>query len=77
MEYQFWDTQKPEDSADSEAVNGKIKARFMDLYDYFRMDSSMDPIILFEQLCCLLILLQDRTTAFLYRKTIPPCDIAN
>lgn len=30
------------------------KAYLLDLYDYFRMDSSMDPIILFEQLCCVL-----------------------
>lgn len=71
MEYRFWDAQKPDDSADSEAVNGKIKARFMDLYDYFRMDSNMDPIILFEQLCCLLIQLQDRTAVFFVRENDP------
>ena len=40
-------------AADREAEKA-AKAYLMDLYDYFRMDSSMDPIILFEQFCCVL-----------------------
>ena len=54
----------------AEAVNAKIKALFMDLYDYFRMDSGMDPVILFEQLCCMLIQLQD-SPAYLTKDASP------
>lgn len=35
-------------------VEKAVKAHLLDLYDYFRMDSGMDPIILFEQFCCVL-----------------------
>lgn len=31
------------------------KAYLQDLYDYVRMDSDMDPLLLFEQLCCMLV----------------------
>lgn len=53
--------QKSVNDEDTGNTDTKIKALFMDLYDYFRMDSSMDPIILFENLCCVLIQFPDQT----------------
>lgn len=37
----------------------RLHTLLTDLYNYFRMDSSTDPIILFEQLCFVLAQLQD------------------
>jgi len=42
----------------------KAKALLSDLFDYFRLDTSMDPTILFEHLCCTLIQLQDETAIY-------------
>lgn len=61
MEEQRANVRQSADDRNSETAEAKVKAIFMDLYNYFRMDSSMDPIILFEQLCCVLIQLQNGT----------------
>lgn len=41
--------------------NDAAKAYLTDLYDYFRMDSTADPVILFEQFCCVLAPLQSNS----------------
>ena len=51
--------------AEAEIRSEKVRALFIDLYNYFRMDSGVDPIVLFEQLCCLLIQLSDDGLKFL------------
>ena len=61
MEEQRANARQSADDRNTETAEAKVKAIFMDLYNYFRMDSSMDPIVLFEQLCCVLIQLQSRT----------------
>lgn len=59
MEERRADLQRAEEKESAEVSSEKVRALFIDLYNYFRMDSGVDPIVLFEQLCCLLIQLSD------------------
>ncbi len=59
MEERRADLQRAEEKESAEVRSEKVRALFIDLYNYFRMDSGVDPIVLFEQLCCLLIQLSD------------------
>ena len=59
MEERRTDLQRAEEKESAEVRSEKVRALFIDLYNYFRMDSGVDPIVLFEQLCCLLIQLSD------------------
>lgn len=59
MEERRADLQRAEEKESTEVRSEKVRALFIDLYNYFRMDSGVDPIVLFEQLCCLLIQLSD------------------
>lgn len=38
---------------------GTIRAHLTDLYNYFRMEFNTDPLLLFEQLCCVLARLRE------------------
>ena len=59
MEERRTDLQRAEEKESAEVRSEMVRALFIDLYNYFRMDSGVDPIVLFEQLCCLLIQLSD------------------
>ena len=53
---------------DAEMVSLMAQALLSDLFDYFRMDSGINPIILFEHLCCVLAQRREETGTTIYNK---------